>query len=303
MSYSIIKFPLDKIIKYPKTIQTINQAVLMVHQMTIHTLQFIKLYLLHCYEQKLDLPIIDKIFILNCLKIQCTKETKAGRKANQKTKELIDQLTQFHQNHYLALIPPDEQKLTYENLGQILRYQTASILTDYENSIKFHFIDYLNHYINITWKQESRETLRKVKKDLLNGTFKSDSKFHKWIGEHRTIFFSHINKSIAYDLKAYPLNFVPSLIYMNQQIENIEGKLFNCIPLRTDLIPKHIRIDTTSVVELLFDQKLNKVMNNKIKYKRSICKNKDRIWKFLFRTERKYFRSNKYQFDYQIETD
>ena len=75
----------------------------------------------------------------------------------------------------------------------------------------------------------------------------------------------------------------------------------NPFPLRTDIIPKHIRIDTTILVHTL----LTKKYGNKSDYlfKGNLKKNEDKIWEFFFRTERQCFIKPNYSFHHMIETD
>jgi transposase len=71
--------------------------------------------------------------------------------------------------------------------------------------------------------------------------------------------------------------------------------------LRSDIIPKHIRLDTTSIVHLL----LSKKYGNKgdFLFKGNLKRREDDIWNFFFRTERCAFNKNGYGFHHMIETD
>ena len=80
--FKSIKTSLKSIIKHP-VINTpkINDAVIKAHKIVIHTLQFLKLYLLHHYDtHNQTLPVIDKILINTTMKVMCgEKETNKGR--------------------------------------------------------------------------------------------------------------------------------------------------------------------------------------------------------------------------------
>jgi len=69
--FKCVKVPLKHIIKHPDiNIPKINDTVIKAHKFMIHTLQFIKLYLLDYYNSNSTLPVIDKTFINCCMKIQ-----------------------------------------------------------------------------------------------------------------------------------------------------------------------------------------------------------------------------------------
>jgi len=51
------------VINYPVHINTINDIVVKVNKIVIHTYQFLKLYLIHLYDNKKDFPIINEDFI------------------------------------------------------------------------------------------------------------------------------------------------------------------------------------------------------------------------------------------------
>ena len=66
-------------------------------------------------------------------------------------------------------------------------------------------------------------------------------------------------------------------------------------------IMKSIKIDTTTLVHLLFTQK----QGNKTDYllEGNLKKHENKIWEFFFRTERQCFKKPKYTFHHMIETD
>ena len=86
-----------------------------------------------------------------------------------------------------------------------------------------------------------------------------------------------------------------------KQVEKKGYRTTNPFPLRNDIVPKHIRLDTTTLVHLL--------MNKKQGYKSDYLFNgnlkrfEDKIWNFFFRTERKCFLKKWFSFHHMIETD
>ena len=86
------------------------------------------------------------------------------------------------------------------------------------------------------------------------------------------------------------------MIYMCLEIEKEETKLFQFFPLRTDIIMKHIQIDTKSLTELFTRENKGKLLND-------IENNKDEIWNKFFKLNEKVFNQNNYKFDYVISTN
>ena len=300
--YKTIKVPLKHIIKNFEINQPkINDLSIMAHKIVIHTLQFMKMYLINYYNINNKLPTIDASFINCCMKILC-KEKATGRPAKTEIKELKDTLTVFYNQHYKQL---QLDELEYTHMNTILDYLSISIITDYENNIKCHYVEYIERYVNVINRFNS--DLRKIKNDLLNvenTNFKSKAFYHKWIKEQKKLILpiKEFKKSnLYYDIQCVPMDYLPKMIYMMKIIEKEGLTINNPFPLRTDIIPKHIRIDTTILVHTL----LTKKYGNKSDYlfKGNLKKNEDKIWKFFFRTERQCFTKPNYSFHHMIETD
>jgi len=282
--------------------------------MVIHTLQYLKLYLLDYYEKNNHtLPVISKEFINNSMKVVCgEKEEKRGKPPSDETIELKEKLTSFYNEHYLPTTQNDP--INYTGLNTVMDYLKEDIITMYENNIQQHYVDYVERFVNVVWKKKmitekirklyktkaERERrirclcseLRKIKNDLLNvdkSGYKSKSYYHPWIAEQRKHILPNKNKyekdSIYYDLKCSSMDYFPSMIYMMKRVESENESINIVFPLRSKIAPKYIRLDTTTLVNLL----LRKEQGNKADYKTkgNLKKYEDEIWKFFFRTERK----------------
>lgn len=325
--YKTIKVPLRHILKNPKINQKkITNTVIKAHKIVIHTLQFLKLYLLDYYEKNNSLPEIDKTLVNLCMKIQCN-ESARGKKPNEKTQELKDNLKTFYNEHYLPL--KQDEELDYLYMNTILDYLTIDILTMYENNIKQHYVEYVERYVNVIWQKkrllniiqqriqntEERNkainklclTLRQIKNDLLNvkdNKYKSHSSYHSWINERKKIILpvkKFQKNSIKYDLQCSPQEYLPCMIEMMKEIENQEYFMNNIFPLRSDIIPKHICIDTTSIVHLLLTKKFGK--KGDFLFKGNLKKRQNEIWNFFFRTNKECFSKKNYSFHHMIQTD
>jgi hypothetical protein len=329
--FKSIKTSLKSVLKHPEINTTkINDAVIKANKIVIHTLQYLKLYLLDYYENNNhSLPVISKELINNSMKVICgEKEEKRGKPPKKETVEMKEQLTTFYKKHYLPLMQNDP--IDYAGLNTVLDYLKEDVITMYENNIQLHYVEYVERYVNVVWKKKfltekirklgktkaERETrirtlcseLRKIKNDLLNidtVIFTSKSYYHKWIKEQKQHILPCKKKfeknSIYYDLKCSPMDYLSCMVYMMKQVETEMECINNVFPLRTEITPKYIRLDTTTLVNLL----LRKEQGNKGFYKTegNLKKNEDKIWNFFFRTEGKCFTKTGYSFHHMISTD
>ena len=326
--YKSIKLPLKSVIKHPDVnIPKITESVIKAHKIVIHALQFIKLFCLDYYEENKELLVFDKKFINSSMKIIC-KRSKSGRPPKEGTKNLKDKLLLFHDKHYKPL--RQDEDLDYKHMNTVLDYLTKDIITMYENNIKQHYVEYVERYVNVVWKKKFMiekirklkktkkerdeginnlcNQLRRIKKDLLNvedDQYKSKDFYHDWITEQKKLILPNKDKfeedSIYYDIQCKPQDYFPCMLFMMKVVEEDGYKLNNVFPMRNDVIPKHIRIDTTILVHLLFTKK----NGNKTDYltEGELKRNEDKIWKFFFRTEKQCFNKNGYSFHHMIETD
>ena len=326
------KTSLKSILKHPEiNTSKINDVVLKAHKIVIHTLQFLKLYILHHYEtHNYILPVIDKVLILNVMKVICgEKHTNKGKPPNKETVELKEKLTVFYTEHYNPYTQLEQ--LDYEYMSNVLSYLCEDIMTMYENNIQLHYVDYVERFVNVVWKKKffvdkirkifptkkEREArirqlekdLRKIKNDLLNVesnvAYTSQPYYHKWITEQKKRILPNKEKfqkqSIYYDLKCKPMDYFSCMITMMKQVENELETISNVFPLRSSIAPSYIRLDTITLVNLL----LRKEQGNKSDFNNqgNTKKHEDKIWKFFFRTEKKVFRKSGFSFHHMISTD
>jgi hypothetical protein len=218
--FKSIKTSLKSVLKHSDiNTNKINDAVIKANKIVIHTLQYLKLYLLDYYENNNhSLPVISKELINNSMKVICgEKEEKRGKPPKKETVEMKEQLTTFYKKHYLPLMQNDP--IDYAGLNTVLDYLKEDVITMYENNIQLHYVEYVERYVNVVWKkkfivsrirklnitQKEKEQrvnnlcsqLRKIKTDLLNTettNYKSNSAYHKWINQQKKIITP--NKSI-----------------------------------------------------------------------------------------------------------
>jgi len=81
------------------------------------------------------------------------------------------------------------------------------------------------------------------------------------------------------------------------EIEKHGTKSFQFFPLRTNIVPKFIPIDTTTLVDLF-------VKGDKEECKANIQNKKNELWsKYFFKIDAPIFKQKNYSFDHRISTD
>jgi hypothetical protein len=303
--YKCIKCPIKNIIKDDNALYRIKDAVIKTNKIIISTYQFMKLYCLHELKVTQSLPIIDKNFVNKCIMVVSNGDNR-GPPLKCENKILFEKLSKFYDKEFKQLCVGEKQ--SSKKINQILNYSIVVIITSYENNIKCHFINRLFRYINKVFHDDNKDTkketikeLKKVKNDILNNTLKSDKKYHKWIKKNRTkLIPKEYNKSIPYDVKKEPLKYFPFMIHINNQLQKLEMKQFHCFPLRKDVVPKSIELDTAGLLELMIDNDSKKYRNGK----NAIEQAKKELWGKFFKTDNCVFKHGKnYIFDYSIKTD
>jgi transposase len=153
-------------------------------------------------------------------------------------------------------------------------------------------------------------SLGNIKKDLIsvgNEGFKTtDPDYLRWIRANRELVLPEKTvfamNNIKYDIKVNPMLYLFPMIRMMDlmeinQSENRAAKLKNVLPSRNSLIPKNIRLDTTTMNRILGYYKETKKQRELFEGGEYV------VWDDHFRTERKCFKLKGYRFNHQIVTD
>ena len=304
--YKTFKIPLKTILLNCEMIQPdINNLVFEMNDLVIHTYQFIRLYVLNCYTNNQPLPELDEIFISYCIKSLGTRDNR-GKKC--KDTELLETLEKFYQEEYKPLL--NHNKTNLKNTSFLLPYLATQIHTSLHNNLQEHFIQHFLRFINITTSKitEDKSILFKLKHQLMNLNNETDEMFNEWKITHLSnILPTEIKKSIHYDVKVRPFEYLKGLLYMNSILEKMESKLFQPLPLRNNIIPKHIIIDTASLINLFCpaiggkDKDGNKVKKGELLS--NVKDNQNKVWCNFLNLKNKIFKNKHYQFHYQIQTD
>ena len=297
--YKCIKLPITSILnnneESQKIFNSIQDAVYRTNYITTKTSLLLRLWCLEKYHNGIDIPLINENTIKMCMKSLLLPSS--GPKPKNNNLLLLNEFKNLH-NFTLE---------NGNNLSSILDYYAITILTSIETNIKMHFFDYVNRFINSYFKvlykdditnKEFKKQLFKdlyvVKNDILNGSLKSNVKFHNWINEYRyKIVPEEFEVSYYYDVKATPQKYLKYMIFMNIELEKIEGKMYQFFPLQSSIIPRHIQMDTKSIIELLVEKEKKQYLDN-------IELNKEFLWDKYFNITQKI---KDYKFDNTIITD
>jgi hypothetical protein len=327
--YKVIKVPLKSVLKnYDKIQPIIENTIKEINQLVILSYQFLKLYLLDKFNNNLDFPNINKQFLLDIFKVIGYNETSRGKSTNIdkiKNKSIKDDLKNFYQNVFnkLVTIRPN-----ISNKSHILEQTAKEMLTCINNNISLNFIKYLGKYINELFKnpllndikekykdkkirkekyKELNLEIQQLKNDLLNNKIeKSNTKYHQWIKYNKFLLFpKKIEQSIVYDIKVNPEKYIKYSFYVNQKIEELNTRNYNVIPQRNNIIPKHITLNTSAIVDIINDKKKEIFLFGKSEMILNCKKYQKHTWKSLLKLEKKsIFKLNSnYVFYNEIKTD
>ena len=323
---------IKNIIKDNTFLPIINELVDRTNKIVIHSYQFLKLYLLNLYYNNNQFPLIDKQFITDIFKVITIRKCKQGNISINKMPIQLKELQKFYNKEYSKT---NNDINYYDKLSYILAYEAIDMITNINNNITEHFISRLSKYIHIKFKfkefiksindniedEESRKLLKKYAYNEINkiiyditsfdNNLTSNNKYHKWILNERKNMFpykSTTNKNVYYDLKVNPMDYLYAMFYINDQYEAINElkqedeykiKLFNVLPLRTNIIKKHICIDTCALISNFLQ---NEPTTDHLKnYKEN--DNQYNLWNRFFRLNKKIFKKKNYNFNYMIRTD
>ena len=301
-AYKTLKIPLKTILLNCDTIQPIiNNLVFEMNDLVIHTYQFIRLYILYCFTNNNSLPELNDIFISYCIKTLGSRDNR-GKKC--KDTKLLETLEEFYKTEYQPLL--NHEKTNLKNTTFLLPYLATQIHTSLSNNIQEHFIQHFLRFINKTTNDitEDKQILFKFKKNIMELT-NANELFNNWKDIHlQNIIPENVKKSVYYDVKVRPFDYLKGMLYMNDVLEKQESKLFQPLPLRNNIIPKHIILDTACIINLFCPEKDKE--GNKIKKGELLSNvkyNQNEVWSNLLNLNHKIFKNKYYQFHNQMQTD
>jgi hypothetical protein len=332
-----VKNNLDQVIMNKDIKLIMEDLVHRTNKLVIHAYQFIKLYCIHCIRSNINLPYINKDYITDVFKVISVRSDNRGNSTKANKKGRMGELTDFYKNRYSKTICSNEE-ISYDRLSYVLPYEAIDMTININNNIQMNFINRLYKYINIrlnlkvklteitlnnpgienkdkreTLHKQLREEVNKVKYDIisLNEDLTSDEIYHEFILDMRKNLFPGVNKfrqdNIHYDIKVNPQKYLYGMFYIAQHIEilnlqsppeAIKHRLFNVLPLRTNIIAKNICIDTPALIMNF----VNKDKGWYLKYYKELDLYNE-LWRKFFKLDNQSFKKNKYKFSNMIRTD
>jgi len=269
---------------------------------------FIRLYVLHKFNNSKTIPNIDKQFILIVFSV-LSKPT-SGKPMNSENQTMYDELDDFYKKHFSKLI--ENNKFDSVNLPHIWNYIATEMATSYTNNIRFNFIKYLNQFVNCLFIKKECEiskrtetevrkdkpfmkSIMNIKLDLLNGTNKSDEKFHNWIKSVRENFLPQVEtgiETINDDVNINPFKYWKVMLKMNQILENNGMKMFQPVPLKSEFNNGYLLFDTLAIRDIFEENGIHK-----------IDKTDEQLWNYYFPINFNKFKIKGYRFINLISTD
>jgi hypothetical protein len=315
------KCAFNDIVKDKNTSIILFDAVTRTHKIVIHTYQFIRLWILHKYHNNQEIPIITEDTIKMTFKVLVTDS--CGPKPQNDNLILFNELNDFYHDKYSKV--SNNFRIKGTGLSQILSAMATDMITNINNNIQINFISYIKRFVNSSFRKVNNELiesaphgtkvkLRKelnkdlfdIKEDLLNNTLESNEKYHNWIKQHRNnILPTDFIDSYSFDVKNFQSKYIQYMIYMCLELEKLEVKSFQFFPMRTNIIPKNIPIDTKSIIELLINKDHHDKLNVTCKQDLldDIMGYKNKLWSLFFNLDNPIFSQKSYSFDYRILTD
>ena len=325
--FRIIKCPLKCVLKKYKILHPIiENAVIDINEIVILSYQFIRLFLLDKLHRNQEFPKINKQFVLDVIKSISSTDDKRGQKTkeeNIKNASGKSDIKRFYNDVFSKLV---DKKPCYSNKSFILTQTSNEMITCIKTNISTHFVKHLFKYINCLFKEpktleikkekdkekrkelykELNQEIRDLKSDLINNKIENSKKeYHSWIKQNKGVLFpKNIKNSVAYDVKCNPEKYIKYSFYINQKIEELGKRPYQIIPQRNNIVPKHIVLNTPSIVDLIDDKKQNIFQYKKSELVLHAKKHQKHIWSKIIKLEKKdIFKQKEYVFYNQIITD
>jgi len=320
-NYRTIKVPLTKVLKHFDIIQPkFEESVLRVNQFATIGYEFLKLYVLHLFENKVELPKINKALITKIFNL-----IGQGSNKGRKCKVSSDTITTFYNDIFSKIYP---NKLNSSHLSYVLPILNDEMLRCFETNIKTHFLKYLCKYINVLIRyslvdavkmskltklerkvqyQGINKEIRDIKNDIITMKIeKSNEKYHKFIKDTISLFPKDSIKknNLIYNVKASPQKYILASLQLNKKIEDQGKKCYQVFCQRSNYVPKTITLNTSGLIEVINDTKreiygigYSKMNNNAKRYQKQ-------AWREILKLENKQlFNHRDYIFYNQIQTD
>lgn len=306
-----IKLPLKSLLKKPdKNLPILLKYVSDVNTLVTYGYQFIRLYMLKCFDADEQLPKITDKFCEYALSVISFPDKK--RKPD--TQQAI--FKEFYHSDFKTLIPA--KSFDPHGLSSINQELSKEMETCLKNNISVHFVARLKSTICMLiqkreeFKDLSKGQTRRGAAMIINALWDKDPSELKpaLIDIYDFCLKEFIpkepfEKGLQYDVEVHPERYFLPTFKMNKFREQDKRKLFQPMSLRKSVVPRNIPIDTKTLI-YLFD--FSETTNHNVEY---LLKNyvkdetiKPILWGFLFKMDKKAFKNRgRYSFFHAIHTD
>ena len=290
-----------------KTVKTTLKAVLSesdeTHQVTTSVVfetnesmmrlrQLIRLYVLKLHSINEDIPEISERLILYCMKT-LGESSSRGRKPND---ALMKQALQtLYEEERQSLL--NHEKTNLRNKSLMLPCLATQAHIALSNNIQERFTQRLRRFVNVTTTRvtDDKKVLGKLKRQLLKREEDTDEAFDEWKATHlSSILPADVKTSIYYDVKTRPLSYLKRMLYMSSLLENSGKKTLQPLPLRNNVVPKHIVLDIASVIDLFALEG-----TEKSELLKSVKESEHDVWSNLLNLQHKVFKCKHHQLHHQ----
>jgi len=191
----------------------------------------------------------------------------------------------------------NNKKLIIPNFDDnIIQISTKSLSDALNKNVKSFIIKYIkdddilcNIIKNNKFKVSQIKIIQNaIYNDIVNNTFNSNLIFHDWIKNNILLIINIFNSINCIDMDAKliskPFIFVQKMLFMNKNLElNKSKKKYQIIPIRTNMTPKFIPINTHALVDILGKDYLDNIKN----YYHNNTENGIDVWNkyFLFTSD------------------
>jgi hypothetical protein len=226
----VIKTRLSNIIKNDKleiVSDVINDVVNRINKLTIFSYQFIRCYVLYCYENNIAIPVINEEFVTVVFKVlskekqckdlckdvcgdickgKCKDVCNAYTSAEDygiNKKKILEKLDDFYYKYRKSM--NIYEKIDTSHISTPLKYIATEIVTNIKNNIIEHYLDHLDNFINSITSKEYNELIKK-KNEYYNHirgytdiNFKGDNRMleiRQFILEHYKKLYTEVNNKL-----------------------------------------------------------------------------------------------------------
>ena len=283
---------------------------------------FIRSYILSLYNKKLDLPKLNREFILsafNALKMDsCGPKKKIINNSNgEKLKKYFnDNFSELISSKFANKNKDGFNKISLVNLSYIIDSEVTQMVTSYENNIKLNFFKYICQFVNEYYKKINESLVKKckgsdrkkeLKKELIKELFElknvliknkinENPKFDSFVKEFKPLILPQNVECYESDIKVYPHKYTQYMLFMNEYLEKMGYKMFQSISLRTDIKDKYIAINNNALLDIF------KIKDKKL-FSACLHSKQKELWNMFFKIDDKKNPIKNYSFNYLIHTD